>query len=220
MKEDTSRIVSALLWRAKAIQISDGEPFTLASGNRSPIYVDCRRLASFPASRSLVTSFAHRLVEDQAVEVDVVAGGESAGIPYGAWLADRLNLPFIYVRKRPKDYGRSAQIEGILERGQTVLLIEDMITDGKSKLNFINAIRTAGGLVNACLVILERGQGGREVLEAEGVTLYALTDFETALGVGEETNALTHGQLRSVIDYLSDAEGWHRARGFGFTPSA
>jgi orotate phosphoribosyltransferase len=217
MKSEASRITSRLLWEVHAIEVSDKGPFTLASGNRGPVYADCRRLISFPAARAVVISLAHKVIQDEQIKLDVVAGGESAGIPFGAWLSDRLSLPFIYVRKKPKGYGRNAQIEGVLEPGQTVLLFEDMITDGGSKVTFIKAIREAGGAIDTCLVILDRKQGGREALAEAGVTLYALTNLETTLAVGREDNLVNEKQLRSVEGYLSDPEAWHRALGFTYT---
>ena len=220
MNADMSRTVAEALWQARVIEVSDDEPFTLASGNRSPVYADCRRLISFPEARSVAMDLARKVIEDEQIALDVVAGGESAGIPFGAWLADRLDLPFIYIRKKPKGYGKNAQIEGVLEPGQTVLLFEDMITDGGSKLNFIRAIRRADACVDSCLVILDRNQGGRETLAAQGVALHALADLETTITVGRESGPLSDEQLRSIEEYLSDAQAWHQARGYTYTAKA
>lgn len=205
-----------ILWDAKAIQISEKEPFKLTSGNMSPIYIDCRRVISFPVYRDMVTSFAHWFYVNENLDADYIAGGESAGIPYGAWLAQRLGLPFIYVRKEPKGHGLSAQIEGALETGKTVLLYEDLITDGKSKLNFINGIKMAKCSVNTCLVIFDRLQGGKEALAADGVVLYSMTDLDTTFEIGVETAAMTQDGLRSVKEYLEDPKGWHAARGLTY----
>ena len=137
IRSDIIRIVSTILWDVKAIKVSIQNPFKLASGNMSPIYIDCRIPISHISARNMVTTCALWLYEYHELAADYIAGGESAGIPYAAWLADRLGKPFIYVRKQAKGYGAKAQIEGDIAPGKSVLLYEDLITDGKSKLSFV-----------------------------------------------------------------------------------
>ena len=133
----------------------DDKPFIFTSGWASPVYTDCRRLISFPRVRQTLMDFgAATVFRDAGFEqFDTVVGGETAGIPFAAWMADRLMLPMQYVRKKPKGFGRNAQIEGHLEPGQRVLLVEDLTTDGGSKINFCNALRAAGATVEHIFVI-------------------------------------------------------------------
>ena len=146
--------VARLLLEIGAVLMRPKDPFILTSGRASPVYVDCRKVIGFPRARNLITSHAVEAIwrEVGAESLDVIAGGETAGIPYAAWIADRLGLPMAYIRKKPKGFGRNAQIEGVLPEGARTLLVEDLATDGGSKLNFINAIRTAGGKVSHALV--------------------------------------------------------------------
>ena len=150
-----AEITSRILLETKAVLFNPDQPFTFTSGRQSPVYVDCRRLISFPRARRKITELAAASVTREIgyESVDTVAGGETAGIPFAAWVADRLNLPMQYVRKKPKGFGRGAQIEGQLIPGQRVLLVEDLATDGKSKVNFIKALRDADGKCDHCFVI-------------------------------------------------------------------
>ena len=129
-----SAVISAILLEDNAVKIDTEKPFDLSSGNKSPIYFDCRQVISDPIGRSIIISYAHAIVDSLESYPDVIAGGETAGIPYGSWLADELNLPFAYVRKKPKGHGTVSQIEGKINTGDTILLCEDLITDGESKI--------------------------------------------------------------------------------------
>ncbi len=206
-------LASLMLWELQAIQVNVEEPFRLTSGNWSPIYVNCRRVISDAAAMDIVASFAHWTLQSERVHTDMLAGGETAGIPFASFLAARLGKPMVYVRKRPKEHGISGLVEGQVTPGQRVLLVEDLITDGQSKLDFIRPLREAGSTVEHCLVLFDRLQGGRDVLAAEGVTLHAITDVRQALGHGLSTGLLSEAGHREVESYLSDAEKWHKERG-------
>jgi orotate phosphoribosyltransferase len=145
------------LLQTRSVQIRPQEPFRLTSGRLSPVYVDVRRLISFPQIRTEITESFAKIAQERIglSQIDVIAGGETAGIAYAALLAEKLNKPMIYVRKEPKGYGKSSQIEGVLEPGQRVLLVEDLVTDGGSKLNFQRGIESAGGTVHHCLCVFE-----------------------------------------------------------------
>src|SRR5579885_61783 len=142
-----AELTARMLLEVEAVRFSTDKPFIFTSGWASPVYTDCRRLISFPRVRQALMEFgAATVLRDAGFErFDAVAGGETAGIPFAAWMADRLMLPMLYVRKQPKGFGRNAQIEGDLREGARVLLVEDMTTDGRSKVNFCKAIRQAGG---------------------------------------------------------------------------
>jgi orotate phosphoribosyltransferase len=148
-------MTAKMMLEVKAVHFSQDKPFVFTSGWASPVYIDCRKLISYPRVRSALIDFATAtIVRDVGFEqFDTVAGGETAGIPYAAWIADRLSLPMQYVRKKPKGFGRGAQIEGHIEEGARTLLVEDLTTDGRSKVNFCKALRDAGAIVDHVLVM-------------------------------------------------------------------
>lgn len=205
-----------LLWRYEAVRVRPDEPFRLASGNSSPLYVNCRRTISEPAFMDVFVAAARLIWERASIDADAIAGGETAGIPYAAYLAAALSRPLVYVRKKPKGYGTDARLEGHLEPGSRVLLVEDLITDGGSKLGFLDALAEAGATVRHALVLFDRQQGGAATLAARGVELSSITDLETTLRAGEEAGLLTPDARRSVDDYLRDPAAWHRERGLAY----
>ena len=151
-KKTIAELTARMYLDTGAVRFMTDKPFIFTSGWASPVYNDSRWLISFPEVRStlmtlMVSSITHDIGRDK---IDAVAGGETAGIPFAAWVADRLNLPMQYIRKKPKGFGRGSQIEGQLLPGQRVLLVEDLATDGRSKINFVNAIRDAGGTCDHC----------------------------------------------------------------------
>ena len=213
MKEIQSgiaEVAGALLWRHEAIRVNLEEPFRLASGDLAPIYINCRLMISFPAARDLLTGFAHFLCAEKGIECDAVAGGETAGIPFGAWLADRLNKPFLYVRKQAKGYGVKTRLEG-LARGR-VLLVEDLITDGGSKRGFIEAIREEGASVGDCLTVVDREQGGAAQLAEFGVALHSIVTVATCLQIGRRNGLISQAEGEEVERYLRDPKGWSAGR--------
>ena len=206
--------VAKLLLEIKAVHVYNTEPFTLTSGIKSPVYVDCRKLISFPVQRRKVIEAAGKLLEGKlgGIPFDLIAGGETAGIPYAAWLSDYLNLPMIYVRKQPKGFGRMAQIEGALDEGKTVLLVEDLIFDAQSKINFCMALRKAGAKVEHGLVIFDYGiPESRKNLEAENIQIYALTDWPTLLAVGQDLEYFSGEQALEIRKFLDNPPGWKPA---------
>ena len=205
-----------VLWELEAVKVRPADPFRLASGNSSPIYVNCRRLISEPGFMELFVAAARRLTRASDVRFDAVAGGETAGIPFAAYLASAFAQPMVYVRKKTKGYGLASRVEGHLEPGAVVLLVEDLITDGGSKLSFLDALAEAGATVSDALVVFDRQQGGAETLGARGVRLSSVTDLETLLRTGEETGLLSPEDRRSVDDYFRDPESWHRERGLDY----
>jgi orotate phosphoribosyltransferase len=144
-----AELMAKMLWEIKAVHFAADKPYKLSSGMMSPVYIDCRKLISYPRIRSTIMDFAAATVMRDAgfEKFDCIAGGETAGIPFAAFLAERLGLPMIYVRKAPKGHGRNAQIEGYMPEGARVLVIEDLTTAGGSMFKFIEAIREAGGTV-------------------------------------------------------------------------
>ena len=194
-----------------AVHIRPDEPFRFTSGRLSPVYVDCRRIISFPSARTTLMQMAVELMRRRVgpAAFDAVAGGETAGIPFAAWIAGQLDLPMLYVRKQPKGFGRNARIEGVLNRGDRVLLVEDLATDGGSKLSFVDALIEAGATVNHCFVIFHYGNFPESTrnLRERGVTLHDLCTWADVLSVAE-TRGFTPDQVRSVRHFLEDADGW------------
>ena len=143
---EIARLTARMLLEVKAVHFNSKNPFVLASGLPSPTYIDCRKLISFPRVRSTLMDFLTvTVLRNVGFEAfDNIAGGETAGIPFAALVAERMGLPMSYIRKKPKGYGRNARIEGVITENQNVLLVEDLTTDGGSKLSFVEAIRETG----------------------------------------------------------------------------
>lgn len=206
------REIARALLKTESVLIRPQEPFRLASGRLSPVYVDCRRLLSFPEERTLVVEALARLVRERLSDagIEVLAGGETAGIPFAALLADRLGMPMIYVRKTPKGHGRAAQIEGVLHEGQRVLLVEDLVTDGGSKIAFQEGIQRAGGVVEHCVCVFEyySARAGLDVarrrLAEHGIELYSLTHWDELLEELEARGALPREEREAVLGFLRE----------------
>jgi len=157
--ENWKLAIAEMLLKTESIQVYKERPFVFVSGRISPVYIDCRKLLSFPDVRDAIIEQMAQAVEKEIGldAVDVVAGGETAGIPYAAFVSHKIHKPMIYVRKNPKGYGQTKQIEGVLNAGQRVLLVEDLITDGLSKVRFNIGIRAEGAKITHCLCIFEYG---------------------------------------------------------------
>lgn len=203
-----------ILIETESVLFNAREPFTLKSGKPSPVYVDCRRLISFVKQRETLMDFGAALISKQIgnQNIDVVAGGETAGIPYGAFMAERLSKPMIYVRKEPKGYGRMAQIEGVLADGGSpnVLLVEDLQTDGGSKRTFIDALRKAGATIEHAFVIFHYGifQASEDNMKDMGINLHALTTWWDVLDVAKDKQYFDDETLDSVERFLNNPDDW------------
>lgn len=210
--EAVARETAKILMETRSILFNAAEPFTYTSGRVGPVYIDCRRLISFPRARSVLMDYAaDRIVTACGYEsLDYVAGGETAGIPYAAWLADRLELPMLYVRKKPKGFGRMAQIEGDMEPGKRVILVEDLQTDGGSKKVFVDALRDAGAKVDHTLVVFHYGifKASAENMAALGLNLHALTTWWDVLHTARDLNYFDEKTLASVEAFLNDPVQW------------
>ena len=207
-KEEIARLTAGMLLEIGAVHFNSREPFTHASGKKAPTYIDCRKLISFPRIRSTLMDFlAVTIMREGGFEAyDNIAGGETAGIPFGAMIAERLALPMTYVRKKPKGYGRNARIEGVMTEGQRVLLVEDLTTDGGSKLSFVDAIRETGATCNATAVIFYYGifEGVEKALGDHGVQLMYLCTWWDVLA---EAKARERTMWPSRMERVSSAIG-------------
>ncbi len=180
--------------------------FTLASGRKTPVYVDIRIIPSFPGPFGAVTDALVAKVKEMGV--DVVAGSETAGIPIAAAIAIKAKLPMVYVRKRPKGYGTQSLVEGIIQKGQTAVLIDDMITDGKSKMGFIEGLHHEGAVVKDVLVILDREQGGSETLAEHAVSLHSLITLKELLNYMKEKGYVDEDNFNITTNYLNNPQKW------------
>jgi orotate phosphoribosyltransferase len=211
-RETVAALAAPMLLQADAVHFNAREPFTHASGRLAPTYVDCRRLISFPRIRTRLMDLLVETVHREAGEgaFDIVAGGETAGIPFGAWVAERMQLPMAYVRKKPKGYGRNARIEGVVPEGARVLLVEDLATDGGSKLSFVQALREAGATCRHTAVVFAYGifPQMEERLSAEDVALHSLCTWWDVLAAARAQGAFDADTLAAVESYLRDPEGW------------
>ncbi|SFP54355.1 orotate phosphoribosyltransferase [Tranquillimonas alkanivorans] len=215
-KEEIARLSAGMLIEIGAVHFNADEPFTLASGLPSPTYIDCRKLISYPRIRATLMDFLTiTVMRDAGFEAfDNVAGGETAGIPFAALVAERMGLPMTYIRKKPKGYGRNARIEGVMSEGERVLLVEDLTTDGGSKLSFVDAIRETGATCGHTAVIFYYGifPETEETLGAHGVKLHALCTWWDVLAVARERQAFDEATLAEVERFLSAPRAWQEAR--------
>ena len=206
-----------ILLEIKALHFNAETPFIFTSGWASPVYTDCRRIVSFPRARKALMDFAVQTIEREIgyESIDAVAGGETAGIPFAAWIAERLELPMQYVRKKPKGFGRNAQIEGVLTEGQRVILVEDLATDGKSKENFVTALRNGGATVTDSFVIFHYGifPQSKTNMDKIGVRLHELCTWWDVLKVARENRYFDENTLTEVEKFLNDPVGWSAAHG-------
>jgi len=216
-RDEIARLTARMLLEAQAVHFNAEAPFTLASGKSSPTYIDCRRLISFPRIRATLMDFlAVTVMRDAGFEAfDSIAGGETAGIPFAALIAERMGLPMSYVRKKPKGYGRNARIEGTIEDGDRALLVEDLTTDGCSKLSFVNAIRDTGAICAHTAVIFYYGifAGTRATLADHGVTLHHLCTWWDVLAAAREAENVDAVTLDTVETFLRDPASWQSAHG-------
>ena len=215
-QREIARLTARMLLEIKAVHFNADEPFVLASGKPSPTYIDCRKLISFPRIRSTLMDFLTVTVMRNAgfEAFDNVAGGETAGIPFGAWVAERMALPMTYVRKKPKGYGRNARIEGDMSEGQRVLLVEDLTTDGGSKISFVDAIRETGATCAHTAVIFYYGifPQTEKNLSDHGVTLHHLCTWWDVLEEARAQGTFDSKTLREVEIFLKSPEEWQEAR--------
>ncbi|HIJ64234.1 MAG TPA: orotate phosphoribosyltransferase [Rhodospirillaceae bacterium] len=210
-------ITARILLEIGAVNFRPEEPYTLTSGWNSPVYVDMRRVISFPRARRKIAEMSAAAIT-RAVgfeSVDAVAGGETAGIPYAAWISDILSLPMLYVRKQPKGFGRNAQIEGRMKDGDRVLLVEDLASDGASKVNFCQALRLAGADVKHTFVVFFYGvfPGAMKTLEEIGVDMLYLANWWDVLDVAEQGGYFDKPALEEVRKFLHDPIAWSAHHG-------
>ena len=214
-RAEIARLTARMLLEIGAVHFNAEQPFTLSSGLPSPTYIDCRTPISYPRIRAAMMDFlAVTLMREAGFEAFTnVAGGETAGIPYAALMAERLGLPMTYVRKKPKGHGRGARIEGVMGARDRVVLVEDLTTDGGSKLSFVDAIRDTGATCGHTAVIFYYGiyPECEKTLADHGVRLHYLTTWRDVLAEARRQNSFDAATLKQVEAFLEAPRAWQEA---------
>ena len=210
-----SKTVSKILCESGSIIFTSRIPFRFSSGLLSPIYVDNRKLISLPHERKKVINIYIRLIKKLG-KIDLIAGTATAGIPYAAFIAQSLNLPMVYVRGEAKKHGRKNQVEGIVRKGQRVVIIEDTVSTGKSSVVSIKALRSMGAKVDYVLAIYTHGlKEAEKNFKKEKVELYTITNLENVLEFAKNGGYLkSENQISSIRNWASSPKGWGKRMGF------
>lgn len=213
MKADKEKVASLLL-KIKAVALSPQKPYRFASGILSPVYVDCRLLMSYPKERKLIRDHLIEAVESTRERFEVIAGTATAGIPHAAWVSEKLNLPMIYARNKPKDHGKGNQIEGILKKGQKVAVIEDLISTGESSVTTVKAVRSAGGIAPYIFSIITYGmKKSEDNFKTHKIKLISLTDFKTIVTVAKKQGKIKPQEQNLILEWTNDPSSWGKRMG-------
>ena len=206
----SQRVAKALL-DIHAVTLNPDQPFTWASGLKSPIYTDNRLTISYPEVRQAIFNGMVEQIKLHFSEADVIAGTATAGIPHAAWVAQNMELPMIYVRTKPKDHGQGKQIEGILKEGQKVVVIDDLISTGGSVLNAVRAVNNSGGKVIGVVSVFTYDLPAAEQnFMANGLKYYSVTDYMTLIKVAKENNQISADHLKSLQEWRKDPLSWSK----------
>lgn len=209
LKNDTARKTAELLLQINAIKLQPQNPFTWASGWQSPIYCDNRITLSYPQIRNYLRENMARQIEELYGKPDVIAGVATGAIGIGMLVADYLNVPFVYVRPEPKKHGRQNQIEGKLEEGQHVVVVEDLISTGKSSLMAVQALEEAGAHIKGMMAIFTYGfDVSKENFEQEKVTLHTLSDYDNLLEQALKTRYISEKEKYTLEGWRMDPANW------------
>ncbi len=214
---DAAMTTAKLLLEIKAVNFRPEDPYTLTSGWKSPVYIDCRRIIFFPRARAKVVELGVEKIGRHVgyERIEAVCGGETAGIPFAAWMAERMLVPMAYVRKKPKGFGRNAMIEGAVPEGMQTLLVEDLTTDGASKVAFARALRDAGVIINHAFVVFFYGvfPGGFSTLAEMDIELHSLCTWWDVLEASSEQPYFSDEASAEVRRFLEDPVGWSGRHG-------
>lgn len=206
----SQRVAKALL-DIHAVTLNPDQPFTWASGLKSPIYTDNRLTISYPEVRQAIFNGMVEQIKLHFSEANVIAGTATAGIPHAAWVAQNMELPMIYVRTKPKDHGQGKQIEGVLKEGQKVVVIDDLISTGGSVLNAVRAVNNAGGKVIGVVSVFTYDLPAAEQnFMANGLKYYSVTDYMTLIKVAKENNQISADHLKSLQEWRKDPLSWSK----------
>jgi len=211
MSKDTAKKTAELLLQIKAIKLQPNAPFTWASGWKSPIYCDNRTTLSFPKIRNYLRENLANIIEKEYGKPDVIAGVATGAIAIGVLVAQHLNVPFVYVRPEPKSHGRKNQVEGFLEKGKNVVVVEDLISTGKSSLNAVKALKEEGAKVKGMVAIFNYGfKIADENFENANVNLTTLSDYEYLLEQALDSNYISSSELETLKNWRENPSKWNQ----------
>ena len=207
-----SEIIAEKLIDIESVKFSFENHFTLTSGLKSPVYVDCRKIISFLDEREFIMNEALNYFKKNKIKFDLVAGGETAGIPYAAIISEKIKKPMVYIRKKPKGFGQNQQIEGHFKEKEKAILIEDLATDGGSKVVFVEAMRKAGLVVNDIFVIFYYDIFNLEnsVLSKLNVNIHSLCTWKDIISVIEKKNSYKENDIKNLKKFLSNPDDWRK----------
>ena len=212
-EQETSMALASFLLQIKAIKLNPANPFTWASGLKSPIYCDNRVTLSYPQVRTFIREGFVKMCLDKFGKPDVIAGVATGGIPQGALVAQELGLPFVYVRSEKKSHGMNNQIEGIINSGQSVVIIEDLVSTGKSSLNAVEALREKGAVIKGMLAIFTYGMDvAAENFKNNKCELFTLTNYNALVQKAAEENYIREEDLASLLEWKSNPQASSDAR--------
>jgi orotate phosphoribosyltransferase len=204
-----AKAVAEKLLQVNAVKLNPENPFTWASGWKSPIYCDNRKILSFPYTRDYIKSELCNVVFEKFPDAELLAGVATAGIAWGAMVADQLKLPYIYVRPKPKEHGLGNQIEGFYEPGKKVVVIEDLVSTGKSSLQVVDVLKGAGLKIAGMVSIFTYGfPVASEMFEKAGVWYHPLTDYPTLIRLATEKGIISAEQQEILLKWRNDPAGW------------
>ncbi|MBN1156484.1 orotate phosphoribosyltransferase [Candidatus Woesearchaeota archaeon] len=213
MGGDTAETVAKILLEINAVTLNYQKPYRYASGILSPIYCDNRLLMSYPEKRKKIIEFFAEAVKN--IQLEIICGTESAGIPHAAWLSEKLNKPMIFVRKKAKGYGKENLIEGKLEKGQKVVVIEDLISTGGSSVAAVQGVRDQGGTVEYCIAIFTyEMEKAKKLFEESNCKLITLSNFSTLVSVAEKMGKITEEEKKKILEWNKNPSEWGRLMGF------
>jgi orotate phosphoribosyltransferase len=206
-----SKAVAEKLLQAKAIRLSPNEPFTWASGWKSPIYCDNRKVLSFPFIRDFIKSEMCNVVFEKFPDAELLAGVATAGIAWGAMTADQLKLPYVYVRPKPKEHGLGNQVEGYYEKGQKVVVIEDLVSTGKSSLQVVDVLKDLGLEVVGMVSIFTYGfPVATEAFEKASISYFSLTDYPALIELAAANGTINAEQQELLLEWKNNPSEWNR----------
>ena len=201
--------IAEILLKADAVMLRTKPPFRWASGILSPIYTDNRILMSYPRQREIIVNSFIRLIKKNKIKFDGFAATATAGIPWAAWLSQKLKKPMVYVRSESKDHGRENLVEGKIEEGKTYIVVEDLISTGSSSMNTMNAVRGKGGIAEYCIAIFTYELEKSKIsFENANVKLFTLTDFTSFVKAALKNKYISKEQLNHIMDWKKHPEGW------------
>lgn len=209
---NNEKLVAEKLLQIKAIKLSPSEPFTWASGWESPIYCDNRKSLSYPEIRDLITAELVEYVNREYGEVEVIAGVATAGIAWGALVADRLKLPFCYVRPKPKGHGLGNQIEGFLQQNSRVVVIEDLVSTGKSSLQAVEALINNTAEILGLLSIFNYGfEEAQKNFEKKKIPFKSITDYATLISLAVDKQLINAEDQKALLNWRSKPSAWNKS---------